>query len=115
MKLSVIIPTYNEKKSVGECLGSLAGQTYPDFEIILVDDGSTDKTLDILAGLREKIPNLRIFEQLHKGPGTARNLGAKKASGEILVFVDADMAFEKNFLKNLVRPIVSGNANGLFQ
>ena len=114
MKLSVIIPTYNEEKVVGECINSLDKQTHPDFETIMVDDGSTDGTLDILKALRGKIDNLKILKQKHKGPGAARNLGAKEARGDILVFVDADMTFDKNFLKNLVRPIVSGSAKGTF-
>ena len=114
MKLSVIIPTYNEEKVVGECISSLDKQTYSDFETIMVDDGSTDGTLDILKALRGKIDNLKILKQKHKGPGAARNLGAKEARGDILVFVDADMTFDKNFLKNLVRPIVSGSAKGTF-
>ena len=114
MKLSVIIPTYNEEKVVGECIGSLGKQTYPDFETIMVDDGSTDGTLDILKALRGKINTLKILKQKHKGPGAARNLGAKEARGDILVFVDADMTFDRNFLKNLVRPIVSGSAKGTF-
>ena len=114
MKLSVIIPTYNEEKVVGECINSLDKQTHPDFETIMVDDGSTDGTLDILKALRGKIDNLKILKQKHKGPGAARNLGANEARGDILVFVDADMTFDKNFLKNLVRPIVSGSAKGTF-
>ena len=114
MKLSVIIPTYNEEKVVGECTSSLDKQTYSDFETIMVDDGSTDGTLDILKALRGKIDSLKILKQKHKGPGAARNLGANEARGDILVFVDADMTFDKNFLKNLVRPIVSGSAKGTF-
>ena len=114
MKLSVIIPTYNEEKVVGECISSLDKQTYSDFETIMVDDGSTDGTLDILKALRGKIDNLKILKQKHKGPGAARNLGANEARGDILVFVDADMTFDRNFLKNLVRPIVSGSAKGTF-
>ncbi len=114
MKLSVIIPTYNEEKSVGDCLESLARQTYPDLEVIAVDDGSTDRTLGILKDLRLGNLDLRVFKQKHKGPGTARNLGARKAKGEILVFVDADMTFDKNFLKNLARPILSGRVKGTF-
>jgi len=114
MKLSVIIPTYNEERSVGECIDSLEKQTYPDFEVIVVDDGSLDGTMDILQDLKVKTQNLKVLKQDHKGPGTARNLGADEAKGDILVFVDADMTFDKNFLKNLIRPIVSGRAKGTF-
>lgn len=114
MKLSVIIPTYNEEKSIGECLSSLDKQTYPDFDVVVVDDGSNDGTLRILKDLKINNYDLRILEQEHKGPGAARNLGTKEVRGNILVFVDADMTFDKNFLKNLTRPIVSGRAKGTF-
>jgi len=108
MKISVIIPTYNESNAIGECIASLAKQTYHDFEIIVVDDGSTDET-------PEKISSrVTTLHQNHLGAGAARNLGVKRASGEILVFVDADMTFDKNFLKNLVKPILSGSAKGTF-
>jgi len=105
MKVSVIIPTYNEEKVVGECLASLAKQSYRDLEIIVVDDGSRDETSRKLQ--EAKIPNLQILVQNHAGPGAARNLGAKKAAGEILVFVDADMTFDKDFIEKLVQPIVA--------
>lgn len=113
--ISVIIPTYNEGDVIGECLESLANQAYKDFEIIVVDDGSTDNSLGIVRKLQDsKTQKLEILEQKHLGPGEARNLGASRASGEILVFVDADMTFDKNFFKNLVKPISSGKVKGTF-
>jgi glycosyltransferase involved in cell wall biosynthesis len=102
MKISVIIPAYNEEKDIINCLNSLKKQSCKNFEIIVVDDGSTDKTLDVI----KKFKNVKIIKQNHKGPGSARNLGAKKAKGEILVFIDADMSFNKNYINNLVRPII---------
>jgi biofilm PGA synthesis N-glycosyltransferase PgaC len=112
MKVSVIIPTYNEASVIEDCLKSLEKQTYPDFEVIVVDDGSNDNTSQKLQG--SKIQNLKILNQDHEGPGAARNFGAKHAKGEILVFVDADMTFDRNFLKMLVKPIISGKTNGTF-
>lgn len=112
MKVSVIIPTYNEKEHLGNAIESLGSQTLDDFEIIVVDDGSTDGTLDILQNLVEIIPRFSFYKQNHKGPGAARNFGSKSAKGEILVFVDADMTFDKNFLDNLVRPIKEMKASG---
>ena len=109
--LSVIIPTYNEREVIGECLMSLSKQTYGDIEIIVVDDGSTDKTL---SECQKSNVSCQILKQVHKGPGAARNLGAKHASGEILVFVDADMTFDKNFIKNLVKPILAHKSKGTF-
>lgn len=114
MKISVIIPTYNEEAVISDCILSLSKQTYPDFEIIVVDDGSSDKTLQILSGLRAKFKNLKVLRQNHKGPGAARNFGAKRAKGEILVFVDADMTFDKDFLNNLTFPIRNGKTKGTF-
>ncbi len=102
-KLSIVIPTYNEEKDISECLSSLFQQSYDNFEIIIIDDGSTDKTLKIVSSFKK----VRILKRDHKGPGLARNLGAKNSKGEILVFVDADMTFHKDYLKNLVKPILN--------
>src|SRR3989344_828131 len=105
--VSAILPVYNEEKTIGDCLKSLFKQTYKSLEIILIDDGSTDQTPQLIKRYREKnpsIPKIVILNQNHKGPGTARNLGAKYARGEILVFVDADMTFDKNFIKDLITP-----------
>jgi len=106
MKVSVVIPVYNEQDAIIECIESLQAQNYKDFDVVVVDDGGSDKTLEVLSDLRFKIKDLRILKQEHKGAGAARNLGAKEANGEILVFVDADMTFDKNFLKKLVEPII---------
>jgi len=107
MKISVIIPTYNEEDVILDCLKSLMKQSYKDFEVIVVDDGSTDKTV-------EKLTGVIVLHQKHLGAGAGRNLGAKNAKGDILVFVDADMTFDKNFLKMLVKPIISGKSRGTF-
>lgn len=112
--ISVIIPVYNEEQDISACLKSLKSQFYKNIEIIVVDDGSTDKTKEILKKLQRANYKLQIIHQNHKGPGSARNLGASKASGEILVFVDADMTFDKYFIEKLVSPIISGKAIGTF-
>lgn len=114
MSLSVIIPTYNEEAKLEDCILSLGAQSYSDFEIIVVDDGSKDNTFKILENLEKRIPNFKFVKELHKGPGAARNLGAKHALGDILVFVDADMTFDKNFLESLAHPIEKREARGVF-
>lgn len=101
VETSVIIPAYNEERYIGKALESLNKQTYKNFEIIVVDDGSTDKTREIV----NFYPKVRLIEGEHKGPGFSRNLGAKRAKGIFLVFVDADMAFHKDYLFNLVSPM----------
>lgn len=114
MKISIIIPTYNEEKVLPQCIESLGFQTFTDFEIIVVDDGSTDRTLEVLSELKIKNLKLKIEHAAHLGAGAARNFGAGNAKGQILVFVDADMTFDKNFLEKLVEPILSGEAKGTF-
>ncbi len=114
--ISVIIPTYNEEKSIKACLNSLLKTKNTDFEIIVIDDGSTDNSKFKVQSskLQLKIKNLIYLQQDHKGPGAARNLGAKYAKGDILVFVDSDMTFSGNFLQELTEPIKTGTSRGTF-
>lgn len=107
--VSIIIPSYNEQDVIGACLDSLALQSYKNTEVILVDDGSGDKTLEVA-----KKYQVKIIKQDHKGPGPARNLGAASAKGKILVFVDSDMTFEKDFIKDLIAPIIKEETIGTF-
>lgn len=108
-KISVIIPAYNEARDIAACLQSLLRQDYPSFEIIVVDDGSTDTT----ASAVKKFP-VRLIQQPHSGPGQARNLAASHAKGKILVFADADMTFAPDFLSRLTTPIQVGSTIGTF-
>lgn len=110
--ISVIIPVYNEERDIEECLNSLDGQKGISFETIVVDDGSKDTTPKILKRYKPNNYSLKTLKQNHKGTGAARNKAAQKAKGDILVFVDADMTFEKDFIKNLTKPIVLGDAKG---
>jgi glycosyltransferase involved in cell wall biosynthesis len=114
MEVSVIIPSYNERGVLEKCIESLGGQTLPGFEIIVVDDGSTDGTLEILKNLKKSLSNFRFLKQAHTGAGAARNAGARISKGKILVFVDADMLFDSHFLERLVGPIEKGESMGTF-
>ncbi len=109
--ISVIIPTYNEEDVLKSCLESLGSQTFTNFEIIIVDDGSSDNTPNLLTNA-SKSGLIKYYSQDHKGAGAARNLGAGHAKGEILVFVDADMTFDNDFLKKLAAPIIRGGVKG---
>lgn len=102
MKVSIIIPVYNEEKTIGSCSESLSKQTVK-CEIIVIDDGSTDNSRSVVSSQK----SVALLQQNHQGPGAARNLGASKATGEILVFVDADMEFEPDFIEKLVAPILA--------
>lgn len=98
---------YNEERYIGRCLDSLLDQSWKDFEVILIDDGSTDRTKEIAAWYADKL-DLLILEQQHGGPGKARNRWATLAKGDILVFVDADMSFDEKYLEELTASIRSG-------
>ncbi len=111
--VSIIIPVYNEAHNINKCLESLQEQTI-ESEIVVIDDGSTDASIEIVKNFKSKIPHLSAYSQSHTGPGAARNLGVKHAKGEILVFVDADMTFAPDFLQNLVQPIETGKTRGTF-
>lgn len=90
-KISVIIPCYNVQMYVAECLNSVLNQTYKNFEIICVDDGSSDNTLKLLNDFKEKYPSLiSIISSSNKGAPAARNLGLKAAQGDFIQFLDAD-------------------------
>ena len=108
--LSIIIPVYNEEQVIADCIASLLKQNYKEKEIILVDDGSTDNTVQII----RQFEGVQLLKQQHKGPAQARNLGAKTASGKILVFVDSDMTFERDFLDKLTTPIFVKDVKGTF-
>ena len=107
-KISIIIPMYNEERYIWRCLESLKEQTLKDFEVILIDDGSKDKTVEIAQSF-EKDFQLTILEQKHWWPWKARNRWAKEAKWDILIFVDADMYFDKNYIKELTTPIINGD------
>ena len=87
-RVSVVIPAYNAAPTILETIRSVRAQTYRDFELIVIDDGSTDATLDVLAAVGE--PRLAVFSYDNGGLATARNRGTARATGELVSFVDAD-------------------------
>ncbi len=89
-KISVIIPVYQAESFLSDCIDSVLSQNYPLFEIILTDDGSTDRSPEICDSYAKAYPNIRVIHQQNKGPAAARNVGMKIASGEYLMFLDAD-------------------------
>src|SRR4029450_5225599 len=94
-KVSVIIPTYNGAGFIGETIDSVLEQTYQDFELIVVDDGSTDETHKVLNSYGDK---LKICSQANRGVTAARNAGIQAASGELIAFLDHDDLWEKEKL-----------------
>ncbi|MBR6412138.1 MAG: glycosyltransferase family 2 protein [Alphaproteobacteria bacterium] len=101
-KVSVIIPVYNVEKYLRECLDSVVNQTLKEIEIILIDDGSTDSSLDICREYAEKDSRIQVYTQENRGAGAARNRGIRIAKGEYVAFIDADdFYFSKNSLLTL--------------
>ncbi len=97
-KISIIIPTYNCAAYIPEAVDSVLKQSYQDFEIIIVDDGSTDNTSQVLERYGSKA-SIKYIYQENKGPGAARNAGMKLSEGEYICFLDADDEFKSDSLK----------------
>ena len=89
-KISIVIPVYNVEKYIAECLESCVNQTLREIEIIAIDDGSTDKSLNILKQYSKRYEKLRIIEQDNMGVGVARNNGILASKGEFIAFMDPD-------------------------
>ena len=88
--ISVIIPVYNAEKYLKTCLDSLISQTYANYEVLCVDDGSTDHSLNILRFYEKKDNRIKVFTQENAGPAAARNKALEYATGDYISFVDAD-------------------------
>lgn len=100
---SIIIPLFNKENYVTKCIQSVLDQTYLDFEIIIINDGSTDNSLKIVEGFNDN--RIKIFTTKNNGVSAARNLGIQKSNSHYLAFLDADDYWEKSFLESVMRLI----------
>ena len=105
IKYSFIVPVYNTEKYLDKCLDSLVKQTLKDFEIIIVNDGSTDNSIQIINKYQEKYSNIKLINQNNQGLSMARNNGVKKSEGEYLIFIDSDDYVELDLLKQIDKNI----------
>jgi len=105
IELSYVLPTYNRAEYLGECLLTLFEQSYNKnaYEVIVVDDGSTDTTTELLRYLVAKYPNLRVFKTKHKGVEYARNFGNKKARADLIGVCDSDDLYHQDRTKLTLR------------
>ncbi|MBU1289932.1 glycosyltransferase family 2 protein [Patescibacteria group bacterium] len=110
MKLSVVIPTYNRRDTLIETLKAFSRQSYKNFEIIIVDDGSTDGTEEVVKGINLSLKIKYIFQQ-NKGPASARNLGIKQAKNEIIFFTGDDIIPSENLLEEHINIHRTANEN----
>ena len=105
IKYSFVVPVYNTSKYLKKCLDSLVKQTFKDFEVIIVNDGSTDKSKDIILKYESKYDSIKVINQENQGLSMARNNGVKKASGKYIIFIDSDDYVEKGLLKEIDKEI----------
>ena len=96
-KFSIVIPVYNVEKYIKKCLDSVANQSFKDYEVIVVNDGTKDNSMDIV-----KEYDFKVVNQKNMGLSEARNTGVKSSTGEYIIFLDSDDYIEKDLLKDLL-------------
>lgn len=101
-KISVILPVYNVEKYVRKCLLSIVEQSYQNFEVLIVDDGSTDNFFKEIEDIVAENKNIKIYQKVNGGLASARNFGLEKANGDYILFIDSDDWIEKDLFKTLV-------------
>lgn len=112
--VSVVIPNYNGAKFIEETITSVCNQTYTSFEVIVVDDGSTDNSMVLLTQLKEKYDVLRVVHVENGGVSRARNIGVENAKGQYVAFLDSDDLWKEEFLQNHVNAIKKQNADVVY-
>ena len=110
-KISVIVPLYNNESFIEECIESILKQTYSNFEIIIVDDGSTDNSLEKAYEIAKKSNKIQVYHMENSGVSSARNYGISKASGEYISFVDSDDKLKENFLCSLYNEMIKNKVD----
>ena len=101
--ISVVLPLYNKEQSIERTIQSVLNQSYSDYELVVVNDGSTDRSLDVVE--RMKVERMKVISQPNAGVSAARNRGILEAKGEYVAFLDGDDLWDKDFLKEMVRLI----------
>ncbi len=110
MKVSVVIPTYNREKTIERCINSVINQTVSPLEIIVVDDGSTDRTISLVEGIVSNI-SIIVIKQGHKGAQAARNLGILNAKGDYIAFLDSDDEWLPRMLEEETKQLFQHSGN----
>lgn len=110
-KISIIVPVYNAEDYLKKCVDSLISQTYKNLEIILIDDGSTDNSLELCEKYKKIDNRVKVIHKENGGPSETRNLGIKNASGDYITFVDADDYISANMYKNLINSMKKFNSD----
>lgn len=114
MKLSVIIPCYNEINTIGQVIDAVKNSSHPDKEIIIVDDCSTDGTRESLKNYWESQVTKVLYHTVNQGKGAALRTGIKEASGDIVIIQDADLEYDPNEYEKVIAPIIQDKADAVF-
>ena len=109
--VSIIIPVYNVEKYLDKCIASVVGQTYQNLQIILIDDGSTDRSPAICDGWKSRDPRITVVHQPNGGLSRARNAGLELATGEFIGFVDSDDWIEPNMVESMLNACLENDAD----
>ena len=96
--VSIVVPVCNIKEYINKCIDSIVSQTYSKIETIIIDDGSSDGTEQIVDEYAKKYENITVYHTENKGVSAARNIGISKASGKWIIFIDGDDYIDKEFL-----------------
>lgn len=110
-KVSIVVPVYNVEKYLKRCVDSLIGQSYPNLEILLVDDGSKDTSLSICKKYELKDSRIRVFHKANEGLGLARNYGIERASGKYITFIDSDDYLTQDAIESMLEKAVATDAD----
>ena len=102
LEVSVIIPVYNSEKYILRCIKSILNQTFKNFELICIDDGSKDNSYRIIKELKKIDKRIKLIKQENSGPSKARNNGIKIANGKYIAFIDSDDYIEKDYIENML-------------
>jgi glycosyltransferase involved in cell wall biosynthesis len=114
MKVSVVIPCFNERDTIEQVVNSVRNSPIQNIEIIVVDDGSTDGTIDVLKGKVAGLADQIIYQPANRGKGAALRTGFAAATGEIILVQDADLEYSPSDYPALLQPIFSGSADVVF-
>jgi len=109
--ISVIVPAYNLAHCITDCIDSIEKQTYSNFEIIIIDDGSTDETKNVCEKLAKVYSNIRVISQKNQGISAVRNLGIQESNGEYLAFIDGDDQIKETFLEHLYQRLIADSSD----
>lgn len=110
-KISIIVPAYNSEMFIEKCIETVANQTYKDFEMLIINDGSTDSTLEIINKKMKEYDWLKVYTIENHGQGYARNLGVEKAEGDYILFLDSDDLLKSDALEKTYKKIVKDKSD----